>query len=165
LFTHSISAKPQQWPKNRRLSPLLTNFSKNRCHFIAGDLKTFLKHFCFDFLHMDHSNDFCFCKFFAKGLRTEGERLKVKFWSSEMVKIGRGQHNYHRCRHPPPPSEFCNDENNSVIRSAMDALRNSKKISLLAVAILFLFTFFYLILDAPRIRISFFQNIFPYLSF
>jgi hypothetical protein len=32
----------------------------------------------------------------------------------------------------------------------MDALRNSKKISLLAVAILFLFTFFNLILDAPR---------------
>ena len=32
----------------------------------------------------------------------------------------------------------------------MDALRNSKKISLLAVAILFLFTFFTLILDAPR---------------
>ncbi len=33
----------------------------------------------------------------------------------------------------PPPSEFCNDENNSVIRSAMDALRNfPPKISLLA---------------------------------
>ncbi len=31
----------------------------------------------------------------------------------------------------------------------MDALRNYKKISLLAVAILFLFTFFNLILDAP----------------
>ncbi len=29
----------------------------------------------------------------------------------------------------PPPSELCNDENNSVIRSAMDALRNSKKIA------------------------------------
>ena len=33
----------------------------------------------------------------------------------------------------------------------MDALRNPKKISLLAVDILFLFTFFNLILDAPRI--------------
>jgi hypothetical protein len=32
----------------------------------------------------------------------------------------------------------------------MNALRNSKKISLLAVAILFLFTFFNLILNAPR---------------
>jgi hypothetical protein len=28
---------------------------------------------------------------------------------------------------PLLPSEFCNDENNSVIRSAMDALRNSPK--------------------------------------
>ncbi len=35
---------------------------------------------------------------FAKGLKSEGERLKVKFWSLEMVKIGRGQHNYRRCR-------------------------------------------------------------------
>jgi hypothetical protein len=26
-----------------------------------------------------------------------------------------------------PPSEFCTDEDNSVIRSAMDALRYSKK--------------------------------------
>jgi hypothetical protein len=66
MLTHSISAKPQQRPKNRRLLPLLTNFG---CRFIAGD--------------------FSFCKFFAKGLKSEGERLKVKFWSSEMVKIGR----------------------------------------------------------------------------
>jgi hypothetical protein len=50
----------------------------------------------------------------------------------------------------PQTSAFCNDEKNSLIRSAMDALRNSKTISLLAVAILFLFTFFNLILDAPR---------------
>jgi hypothetical protein len=28
MFTHSISAKPQQRPKNRRLSPLSTNFGK-----------------------------------------------------------------------------------------------------------------------------------------
>ncbi len=50
----------------------------------------------------------------------------------------------------PPPSEFCNDENNNVIRSAIDALRNSQKISLLAVTVLFLFAFFIFILDAPR---------------
>ncbi len=36
----------------------------------------------------------------------------------------------------------------------MDALRYSKKIILLAVAILFLFTFFNLILDAPRYMYS-----------
>jgi hypothetical protein len=28
MFSHSISAKPQQRPKNRRLSLLLTNFGK-----------------------------------------------------------------------------------------------------------------------------------------
>ncbi len=43
----------------------------------------------------------------------------------------------------PPPSEFCTDEDNSVIRSAMDALRYSKKIiTLPSVTVLFLFTFF-----------------------
>jgi hypothetical protein len=50
----------------------------------------------------------------------------------------------------PLPPPFCNDENNSVIRSAMGALRNSKKNCLLAIAILFLFTFFNLILEAPH---------------
>jgi hypothetical protein len=28
MFTHGISAKPQQRPKNHRLLPLLTNFGK-----------------------------------------------------------------------------------------------------------------------------------------
>jgi hypothetical protein len=50
MFTHSIALKPQQWPKNRRLSPLLTNFGKNHCRYIAGDLKAFYLFFCFDFL-------------------------------------------------------------------------------------------------------------------
>ncbi len=74
---------------------------KNRCRFTAGDLKAFFLFFCFDFLHIGPSNNFWFCKFFAKGLKSEGERLKVKFWSSEMEKIGRGQQNYRccRCRH------------------------------------------------------------------
>jgi hypothetical protein len=46
----------------------------------------------------------------------------------------------------------------------MDALRNSKKISLLAVAILFLFTFFNLILDAPRtiLLLNFFSSLFTW---
>ncbi len=52
---------------------------KNRCRFTADDLKAFFLFFCFDFLHIDPSNNFCFCKFFAKGLKSEGERLKVKF--------------------------------------------------------------------------------------
>jgi hypothetical protein len=62
---------------------------KNRCRFTAGDLKAFFLFFCFDFLHIDPSKDFCFCKFFAKGFKSEGERLKAQFWSLEMVKIGR----------------------------------------------------------------------------
>jgi hypothetical protein len=69
---------------------------QNRCRFTAGDLKAVFLFFCFDFLHIDPSNNFRFCKFFAKGLKSEGERLKVKFWSSEMVKIDRGQQNYRR---------------------------------------------------------------------
>jgi hypothetical protein len=28
MFTHSFALKPQQQPKNRRLSPILTNFGK-----------------------------------------------------------------------------------------------------------------------------------------
>ncbi len=72
---------------------------KNHCRFTAGDLKAFFLLFCFDFLHIDPSNNFWFFRLFAKGLKSEGERLKVKFWSSEMVKIGRGQQNYRRCRH------------------------------------------------------------------
>ncbi len=62
---------------------------------MAGDLKAFC---LLQFFHIDPSNDFCFCNFFAKGLKSEGDRLKVKFWSLEMVKTGRGQHNYRRCR-------------------------------------------------------------------
>ncbi len=52
---------------------------KIRCRFTAGDLKAFFQFFCFDFLHIDPSNNFCFCKFFAKGLKSEGARLKVEF--------------------------------------------------------------------------------------
>jgi hypothetical protein len=36
--------------------------------------------------------------FIAKGLKSEGEKQKVKFSSLEMVTIGRGQQNYRRCR-------------------------------------------------------------------
>ncbi len=39
-----------------------------------------------------------FLQFFAKGLKSEGEKLKDKVLSLEMVKIGRGQQNYRRCR-------------------------------------------------------------------
>jgi hypothetical protein len=44
--------------------------SSGRCRFTAGNLKAFFLIFCFDFLHIDPSNNFCFCKFFAKGLKS-----------------------------------------------------------------------------------------------
>jgi hypothetical protein len=73
MFTHSISAKPQQRPKNRHLLPLSTNVGKK---IIAASSQVILKpFFCFDFLHIGPSNHFCFCKFFAKSFKSEGERL------------------------------------------------------------------------------------------
>jgi len=33
------------------------------------NLKAFFQLFCFDFLYIYPSNNFCFCKFFAKGLK------------------------------------------------------------------------------------------------
>jgi hypothetical protein len=92
-FQQSLNSG-EKTPDFRRYWQIL---EKNCCRFTAGDLNDFFQFFCFDFLNIDPSNDFCFCKFFAKGLKSEGERLKVKFLSSEMVKIGRGQQNYRRC--------------------------------------------------------------------
>jgi hypothetical protein len=56
------STAAKKLPKNQILV-------KNRCRFTAADLKAFFQLFCFDFLHIDPSNNFCFCKFFAKGLK------------------------------------------------------------------------------------------------
>jgi hypothetical protein len=61
----------------------------NHCRFIAGDLKAFFQFFLLIFFPLTLATIF--------GLKSEGKRLKVKFWSSEMVKIGRGQQNYRRC--------------------------------------------------------------------
>jgi hypothetical protein len=46
------------------------NFGKKSLRFTAADLKAFFNFFCFDFLHIDPSNYFCFCKFLlGKGLK------------------------------------------------------------------------------------------------
>ncbi len=71
---------------------------KNRCRFTAGDLKVFFLFFLLWFSSHWPQQRFLFLQVFSKGLKSEGERLKVKFWSSEMVKIGRGQQNFRRCR-------------------------------------------------------------------
>jgi hypothetical protein len=75
-FQQSLSSS-QKTADFRRYRQILV---KNCCRYIAGDLKAFYLFFCFDFLHIEPSNDFCFCKFFAKDLKSEGERLKVKFF-------------------------------------------------------------------------------------
>ncbi len=94
----SMSAKPQQWPKNRRLSPLVTNFGKKLLPLHRRRFKSlFVYFFALIFFTLTQQR-FFFCKFFAKGLKSEGERLKVKFSFLEIVKIGRGQQNYRPCR-------------------------------------------------------------------
>ena len=54
------------------------NLGKKSLPLTAAHLKAFFQFFCFDFLQIDPSNNFCFCKFFANGLKSEGEKLKVK---------------------------------------------------------------------------------------
>jgi hypothetical protein len=48
---------------------------------LAPNPPTFL---CFDFLHIDSSNNFVFATFFARSLKSEGDRLYVKIWPSEL---------------------------------------------------------------------------------
>jgi hypothetical protein len=62
MFTHSISAKPQQRQKNRKLVPLLTNFGKKILPLYCRRFNSLFLFFRFDFLHIDPSNDFCFCQ-------------------------------------------------------------------------------------------------------
>jgi hypothetical protein len=45
MFTHSISARPQQQPKNRQLSPLLTNFGKKLLPLHRRRFKSFFSIF------------------------------------------------------------------------------------------------------------------------
>jgi hypothetical protein len=67
MFTQSISAKPQQWPKNRRLLLLLTNFGKKTLplhRFIAS--KSFFLFLCFVYLPLTLAKIFVFASFFPK---------------------------------------------------------------------------------------------------
>jgi hypothetical protein len=102
------------------------NFGKKLLLLQRSRLKSlFLNFFALIFFTLTLATIFVSASFLPK----VSKRLKVEFWSLEMVKIGRGQQNYRRCRCHHPPSEFCNHEKNNVIRSAMDALKNSKKIA------------------------------------
>ncbi len=133
---------------------------KNRCRFIAYDLKAFFLFFCFDFLQIDPSNNFCFCKFFAKGLKSEGERQKFKYWSLKIVKIGRGQHAYRHCCRCHRLQSFVMMKTTVLSNQQWMPWEIPNKINLLAVAILFLFTFFTLIFDSPPTD-SESENFFP----
>ncbi len=82
-FQQSLNSGQKTTDFHRYLQILV----KNRCRFTAGDLKAFFLFFCFDFFHNDPGNNFCFCKFFAKGLKSEGERLLVKFWTITAVAV------------------------------------------------------------------------------
>jgi hypothetical protein len=63
MFTHSISAKPQQRPKPPTFV-VIDELVKNCRRSIAGDLNAFFQFFCFDFLHIDLSNNFLFLQAF-----------------------------------------------------------------------------------------------------
>jgi hypothetical protein len=67
---------------------------ENRSRFIAGNFKAFLDFLLWFSSHWPEHQFLFFQDFFAKSLKSEGERLQVKFLPSEMVKIGRGR----RCR-------------------------------------------------------------------
>jgi hypothetical protein len=45
------------------------NFGKKSLPLHGSPFKSLFQFFCFDFLHIDPSNNFCFSKFFAKGLK------------------------------------------------------------------------------------------------
>ncbi len=142
MFTHSIFAKPRWWPKNHRLSPLLTNFGKKSLSLHRRWFKSlFIYFFALIFFTLTLATIFVSASFLPKvsKVKERGWKLNFRLW---VGKNWQGSAKLSPLPLSPPPSEFCNDENYSIIRSAMDALRYSKKISLLAVAILFLFTFF-----------------------
>ncbi len=52
---------------------------KNHCRYIAGDIKAFYIIFCFDFLHIDPRNEFCFYKFLRKVSKEKERGWKLNF--------------------------------------------------------------------------------------
>jgi hypothetical protein len=98
MFTHSIALKPQQRPKNRRLSLILTNFGKKSLPLHRRRFKSTIYFFALIFFTLTLATIFVSASFLPKVSKSEGEKLKVKVLSLEMVKIGRGQQNYRRCR-------------------------------------------------------------------
>ncbi len=79
MFTHSISQKPQQRPKNCRLSPLLTILVKNHCHFITGDLKAFFYFYALIFFTFVLATMFVSASFLPKVSKVKEREWKLNF--------------------------------------------------------------------------------------
>jgi hypothetical protein len=78
---------------NRRLFPLFKDFGKKSLPLHRRRFKSLFFYFiALIFFPLTQAKIFVSASFLPKV--SEVERLKVKFWSSE---IGRGQYNYRRC--------------------------------------------------------------------
>jgi hypothetical protein len=66
MFTHSISAKPQQRPKNHRLSPLLTNFGKKLLPLHRKQFKSLFLFFAMIFFTLTLATIFVCASFLPK---------------------------------------------------------------------------------------------------
>jgi hypothetical protein len=73
IYLYHMSKASAAVKKHSTLANFLQILVKNRHRFtfIAGDFKAFFIFFCLDFLYIDPSNNFSFCKFFAKHLKSE----------------------------------------------------------------------------------------------
>jgi hypothetical protein len=96
--------------------------NRHRFTFIAGVFKAFFIFFALIFFTLTHATILDFASFLPNisKVNERGCKLNDKKW--------RGSAQLSPLLPSPPPSEFCNDEANSVIRLAIDALRNSKKL-------------------------------------
>ncbi len=79
-----------RWQRPRLRQMWLQILVKNRSCFIAGNYIAFLDFFALVFFTLTQATIYVYASFVAKSLKSEGERLQVKMWSSEMVKIGGG---------------------------------------------------------------------------
>jgi hypothetical protein len=79
MFTHSIALKPQHRPKNRWLSPLLTNFGKKCCRYIAGNLEAFYLFFALIFFTLTLATIFVSACFLPMVSKVKERSWKLNF--------------------------------------------------------------------------------------
>jgi hypothetical protein len=89
--SHCTTGKPQWRPKNHRLSPFLTNFGKKLSLFHHWEFQSSVYIlFASIVFTLTLPTIFYQNKFTVRSSRSEGERLKAKFWPLEIKKSGRG---------------------------------------------------------------------------